>query len=107
MAGCGGRAADLETLVTRKPLAERMLDAARQPYCTDVIPLTEGAEAIQLLHTAIRAFLDAEHAARWTANPSDARVVAEERRETTRDALVAAVGWKVPVPPRKRVQVVC
>jgi hypothetical protein len=93
--------------VTRKPLAERMLDAARQPYCTDVIPLTEGAEAIQLLHTAIRAFLDAEHAARWTANPSDARVVAEERRETTRDALVAAVGWKVPAPPRKRVQVVC
>jgi hypothetical protein len=92
--------------VARKDLVKRMLMAAHQPYCTDVLLMTEGAERICQLETIIRSFLEAEHRVRWTANPSDARVTAEDHRETARDALVAAVGWKVPAPPRQRVQVV-
>jgi hypothetical protein len=92
--------------VARKDLIKRMLMAAHQPYCTDVLLMTEGAERICQLETIIRSFLDAEHRIRWTANPSKARVVAEEQMDTARDTLVAAAGWKVPAPPRQRVQVV-
>jgi hypothetical protein len=92
--------------VTGKSLAERMLHAARQSFCTDVQPLTRGAERIQLLERDIRRFLDAEHAARWTARPSDAYLEAETQVETARDSLIAAIDWKMPAPPRKRAQVV-
>jgi hypothetical protein len=75
-------------------IAKVMLQAAMQPYCTDVMPLTIGAHRIDYLEGAIRAFLDAQHEARFVIDPSGESL---DRLRDSRDRLCRLIGW---TPPR-------